>query len=170
MRDRSFTSIETARLRLRRFAPRDVGAFHAYRADDSVARFQSWQDYTVEQAEAFVGEMEGADPGVPGEPFQFAVARLRDDALVGDCMLALAYSEACRGDASAAAELLGAARRYRFNATAHHVLHGVVVDPIVRAAIDADDYAESVARGKVRSADDVLHAYGIRTRVGSRPA
>ncbi len=89
MRDRSFTSIETARLRLRRFAPRDVAAFYAYRVDDDIARFQSWQDYTVEQAEAFVGEMEGADPGVPGEPFQFAVARLRDDALVGDCMLAL---------------------------------------------------------------------------------
>ncbi len=89
MRDRSFTSIETERLRLRRFAPRDVAAFHAYRVDDDVARFQSWQDYTVAQAEAFVGEMEGADPGVPGEPFQFAIARLRDDALVGDCMLAL---------------------------------------------------------------------------------
>ena len=63
MRDRSFTSIETDRLRLRRFAPRDVETFHAYRADDDVARFQSWQDYTVEQAEAFAEEMAGADPG-----------------------------------------------------------------------------------------------------------
>lgn len=89
MRDRSFDTIETARLRLRRFETRDVGAFHAYRADDDVARFQSWRDYTVEQAEAFVEEMRKADPGVPGEPFQFAVARLDDDALVGDCMLAL---------------------------------------------------------------------------------
>lgn len=89
MRDRSFTSIETARLRLRRFAPRDAETFHAYRADDDVARFQSWQDYTLEQAEAFVEEMAGADPGVPGEPFQFAIARLIDDALVGDGMLAL---------------------------------------------------------------------------------
>jgi RimJ/RimL family protein N-acetyltransferase len=89
MRDRSFTSIGTERLRLRRFASRDVGAFHAYRVDDDVARFQSWQGYTVEQADAFVEEMEGADPGVPGEPFQFAVARLSDDVLVGDCMLAL---------------------------------------------------------------------------------
>jgi RimJ/RimL family protein N-acetyltransferase len=88
MRDRSFTSIETSRL-LRRFAPRDVEAFHAYRANDDVARFQSWQDYTLEQAEAFVEETARADPGEPGEQFQFAVARRSDDALVGDCMLAL---------------------------------------------------------------------------------
>ena len=88
-RDRSFTSIETARLRLRRFVPRDVEAFHAYRADDDVARFQSWRDYTLDQAEAFVDDMAAADPGVPGEQFQFAVARLSDDSIVGDCMLAL---------------------------------------------------------------------------------
>ncbi|MEX1263490.1 MAG: GNAT family N-acetyltransferase [Actinomycetota bacterium] len=89
MRDASFSSIETARLRLRRFAPADIAAFHAYRADDDVARFQSWQDYTIEQAERFVEEMARHDPGVPGEPFQFAVARRDDDVLVGDYMLAL---------------------------------------------------------------------------------
>lgn len=88
-RDRTFSAIETERLRLRRFRVDDVDAFQAYRADPHVARFQSWQDHTREQAERFVAEMEVADPGVPGEPFQFAVARLDDDALVGDCMLAI---------------------------------------------------------------------------------
>jgi RimJ/RimL family protein N-acetyltransferase len=89
MRDSAFTTIETERLRLRRFSPGDVGAFHAYRADGDVARFQSWHDYTIDQAERFVQEMTRHDPGVPGEPFQFAVARRDDDMLVGDCMLAL---------------------------------------------------------------------------------
>lgn len=89
MRDTAFTAIETERLRLRRFAPGDVGAFHAYRADDEVARFQSWQGYTIEQARRFVDEVARLDPGVPGEPFQFAVARRDDGVLVGDCMLAL---------------------------------------------------------------------------------
>jgi RimJ/RimL family protein N-acetyltransferase len=89
MRDSAFTAIETRRLRLRRFSPDDAGAFHAYRADDDVARFQSWHDYTIEHAERFVQEMTRHDPGVPGEPFQFAVARRDDDLLVGDCMLAL---------------------------------------------------------------------------------
>ena len=89
MRDRDFSTIEIERLRLRRFAPGDVAVFHAYRTDDDVARFQSWQHYTIEQAERFVREMTGHDPGVPGDPFQFAVARRTDDVLVGDCMLAL---------------------------------------------------------------------------------
>ena len=89
MRDTAFTTIETARLRLRRFAPVDVTDFHAYRADDEVVRFQSWQYYTVEQAERFVQQMSHHDPGVPGDPFQFAVARRTDEVLVGDCMFAL---------------------------------------------------------------------------------
>lgn len=92
-RDAGFTAIETERLRLRRFAPRDVVAFHAYRADDDVARFQSWRDYTLERAERFVEELSRAHPGVPGEAFQFAVARLEDDGLVGDCMLAIDASD-----------------------------------------------------------------------------
>ncbi len=88
-RDAAFTTIETQRLRLRRFEPRDAGAFHAYRADESVARYQSWQDYTLEQAERFVEGMERDEPGVPGAPFQFAVVRHDDDVLVGDCMLVI---------------------------------------------------------------------------------
>jgi RimJ/RimL family protein N-acetyltransferase len=88
-RDPTFTTIETERLRLRRFREADVDAFQAYRSDPEVARFQSWQDHTPEQAERFVAEMAVADPGVPGAPFQFAVALLDDDALVGDCMLAI---------------------------------------------------------------------------------
>ncbi len=88
-RDADFTSIETERLRMRRFSPGDVDAFHAYRADPDVARYQSWSDFTREQAERFVEEMARAHPGIPGEPFQFAVALIPDDALVGDCMLAI---------------------------------------------------------------------------------
>jgi hypothetical protein len=80
----------------------------------------------------------------------------------GDCMLALAYAEACRGEPRIAAELLGLARTCRFNATAHHVLHGVVVDPIVRNELDAADYSDAIARGRTRSVDETLHSCGIR--------
>ena len=88
-RDAAFTAIGTERLRLRRFEPRDTSAFHAYRADESVVRFQSWQDYTLEDAERSVEEMEREDPGVPGAPFQFAVVRHDNDVLIGDCMLVI---------------------------------------------------------------------------------
>jgi predicted ATPase/DNA-binding CsgD family transcriptional regulator len=80
----------------------------------------------------------------------------------GDCMLALAYSEACRGEPGIAAELLGLARTCRFNATAHHVLHGVVVDPIIRGELEPAEYAQAIARGRQRAVDPTLLEYGIR--------
>jgi RimJ/RimL family protein N-acetyltransferase len=88
MRDPGFTSIVTERLTLRRFGPDDVDTFTAYRSDPEVARYQSWHDFTHEDAVAFVETMTGADPGVPGEWFQFAIVD-RSNALIGDCALVL---------------------------------------------------------------------------------
>ena len=80
----------------------------------------------------------------------------------GDCMLALAYSEACRDEPVIAAELLGLARTCRFNATAHHVLYGLVVDPIVRGALGSSaEHRAALERGKVRSVESTLRDYAI---------
>jgi RimJ/RimL family protein N-acetyltransferase len=89
MRDPDFASIETERLRLRRFRPDDVGTFAAYRGDREVARYQSWQDFTREDAVAFIEALARADPGVPGEWFQFAITDRGSGALIGDCALVL---------------------------------------------------------------------------------
>jgi predicted ATPase/DNA-binding winged helix-turn-helix (wHTH) protein len=80
----------------------------------------------------------------------------------GDCTLALAYSEACRGNGVEAAELLGTALGSRFNSTAHFVLYRVVVDPVVRRLVGDDAaFAASVARGQGRTAEAALAAYGV---------
>jgi RimJ/RimL family protein N-acetyltransferase len=89
VRDRAFTSIETKRVVLRRFQPRDADAFAAYRALPEIARFQSWQGFTREDAKRFIAEMQSSDPGIPGSWFQFAIAERASDALMGDCALAL---------------------------------------------------------------------------------
>ena len=86
-RDPAFVSIETERLVLRRFERGDVEAFAAYRGDPDVARYQSWQDYTHAEAEAFVEDMLGTDPGVPGEWFQFAIELAATGTMIGDCAL-----------------------------------------------------------------------------------
>jgi predicted ATPase/DNA-binding CsgD family transcriptional regulator len=111
-----------------------------------------------------VTEMIDGESGRPQLAHALGIADREGYRIEGDCMLALAYSEACRGEPEIAAELLGLARTSRFNATAHHVLHGVVVDPIVRTALDADHYASAIARGKTRSVEATLHEYGIRRR------
>jgi len=62
----------------------DVEAFVAYRSDPDVARYQSWEDYTLEQGRALVASQEGVRPGIPGEWFQLALEDMASGVLVGD--------------------------------------------------------------------------------------
>jgi RimJ/RimL family protein N-acetyltransferase len=78
------TTIETARLTLDRLTEGDVEALLDYRNDPEVARYQSWERFTPEQANEMLLSQRSLDPGTPGHWTQFA-ARLRNDgALIGD--------------------------------------------------------------------------------------
>ena len=83
----AFTRIESERLILRRFRDSDLVPFVAYRNDPEVARYQSWDSLDEQEARAFLREMGSAQPGVPGEWFQFAVESKETGGLVGDCAL-----------------------------------------------------------------------------------
>ena len=78
------TYFATERLLARPFALSDATAFAAYRSDPDVARYQSWSDYTLADAEELVASLQGEEPGVPGEWFQIALASRADQLLVGD--------------------------------------------------------------------------------------
>lgn len=79
-----FESIETPRLCLRRMRVEDIPAFLAYRNDPDVARYQSWDATSEQQALRLVAELERLEPGMVNEWFQFAIARREDGALLGD--------------------------------------------------------------------------------------
>jgi RimJ/RimL family protein N-acetyltransferase len=81
------TYFETTRLRARPFTAADVVPFAAYRADPDVARYQSWSDFTLQDATAFVESLRGEEPGVPGEWFQVALEAHAEGVLVGDLAL-----------------------------------------------------------------------------------
>ncbi|GAB3251214.1 GNAT family protein [Nocardioides dilutus] len=74
---------ETGRLTVRAMVDADVEPFVAYRSDPDVARYQSWQDYSLEQGRALVAGMQDLRPGLPGEWYQFALVDASGD-LVGD--------------------------------------------------------------------------------------
>src|SRR6476660_5071940 len=80
-----FTSIETARLQLRRFGDDDLPAFIAYRNDPDVARYQSWEGISEAAAVAFVREQQTASAGDPGEGIQIAIERKDSGRMIGDC-------------------------------------------------------------------------------------
>ena len=82
-----FTSIESTRLTLRRFADADLEPFLAYLNDPLVARYQSWESYTEEQARAVIEQQKNRSPGQPAQWFTFALELKETGTLVGHVAL-----------------------------------------------------------------------------------
>lgn len=82
-----FESIETERLRLRRFRADDLPTLLAYRNDPVVARYQSWTGMSEREGTLFIEQMTTLQPGTRNEWFQFAIERSSDGAHIGDCAL-----------------------------------------------------------------------------------
>ena len=76
--------IETERLRLRFLESRDAVTFARYRSDDSVARYQSWEAMSVEDAHAFIGAHSRHFAAGVGEWSQLAIADKLTDEIIGD--------------------------------------------------------------------------------------
>ena len=98
MSEAAFTQIESERLRIRGFNDSDLAPFMAYRNDPKVARYQSWDSCDEQQARAFIREMESAQPGVPGEWYQFAIESKQTGELIGDCGLRVDEAEPYRAE------------------------------------------------------------------------
>ncbi len=82
-----FAYLKTERLTIRRFENSDVGPFLTYRNDPEVAKYQSWDSCTEQEAIDLAREMEATEPGTPGEWFQFAIELRQTSTLIGDCGL-----------------------------------------------------------------------------------
>ena len=76
--------IETERLRLRRLNHRDATRLAEYRSEPSVARYQSWTDMTVQEAEHFIRTLPDAPFAHVDEWFQIGIADKATDELIGD--------------------------------------------------------------------------------------
>ena len=89
MDKRLFTAIESSRLTLRRFADADLDAFLAYLNDPLVARYQTWESYTEQQARGVIEEQKSLEPGRPGKWFTFAAELRETKSLVGHVALSV---------------------------------------------------------------------------------
>lgn len=84
----------TSRLCLRDFTAADVARFAGYRAEPEVARYQSWSDFALEDAEAFLRQQSTAEFGRSGTWYQVAIADRASDVLLGDLALHFLASDA----------------------------------------------------------------------------
>jgi RimJ/RimL family protein N-acetyltransferase len=87
MVDTTFERLTSARLALRRFRADDIEAFVRYRADPAIARFQSWENFSAADGQAFFASISRQHPDTPGEWFQFAIELAATGAMIGDCAL-----------------------------------------------------------------------------------
>ena len=83
----AFTSLESQRLVLRRFTDADLLPFLAYLNDPLVARYQSWESYTEQQAREVIEKQKNLDPGLPGRWFTFALELKETGVLIGHVAL-----------------------------------------------------------------------------------
>lgn len=87
MGEATFTKIESQRLILRRFNDADLEPFLAYLNDPYVARFQSWESYTEEQARDVIERQKTLLPGMPAQWFTFALELKETCTLIGHVAL-----------------------------------------------------------------------------------
>lgn len=83
----SFTPITGPRVRIRDFSEKDLIEFARYRALPEIARYQSWERYTLEDAERLYAAQRATPFGSEGSWHQVAIADKTSDALMGDCAL-----------------------------------------------------------------------------------
>jgi RimJ/RimL family protein N-acetyltransferase len=78
--------LHTERLILRPFQEDDLTTFLDYRSDPEIARYQGWEmPYTLEKAQAFLAEMQAAQPGKPpGQWYALAIEPLEIGKIAGD--------------------------------------------------------------------------------------
>ena len=81
--------MESERLVLRRPADGDLGHFLAYLNDPAVARYQSWESYTEEQALEVIERQKGVEPGTPGRWFTFAAESKETGEMIGHVALSV---------------------------------------------------------------------------------
>ncbi len=79
--------LNTQRLTIRAFQSDDLANFAAYRADPIIAQYQSWNDYTEEDALRFYSNMDYQMFGVAGLWFQLALIEKDSQQLIGDIAL-----------------------------------------------------------------------------------
>jgi RimJ/RimL family protein N-acetyltransferase len=74
----------TTKFSIRAFEHKDLEVFAQYRAQKRVEKYQSWTNYTYEDALKFFENMNYSTFGEAGNWYQLAISSLKSDELLGD--------------------------------------------------------------------------------------
>ena len=89
MAEPEFSSLNTGRLTLRRLRRADLVPYLEYLNDPIVARYQTWESYSEARASETILEQATLEPGLPGQPFLFAVELKETATIIGHVVLSV---------------------------------------------------------------------------------
>jgi len=81
--------IHTERLYVRNLKLEDLKDFHLYRSNPEVTKYQGFDVFSMEEAQAFIDSQKEKLFGKPGDWVQFGIEEKATGKLVGDCALKL---------------------------------------------------------------------------------
>jgi RimJ/RimL family protein N-acetyltransferase len=76
--------LETESFVIRAFEKKDLEVFAAYRSEEMVAKYQSWENYSYQDAIELFESMDYSSFGTEGNWYQLAIIIRDSDSLVGD--------------------------------------------------------------------------------------
>lgn len=82
-------TIETPRLLIRALQITDLEAFHVYRSNPDVAKYQNFHPMSLEDCEAFIRRNLNKLYGQPGQWVQYAIENKAARNMIGDCAIHL---------------------------------------------------------------------------------
>jgi [ribosomal protein S5]-alanine N-acetyltransferase len=83
----------TQRLKIRNLRESDLEAFHHYRSNPEITKYQGFDTYSWDQAKAFIAEHQKKLFIIPGEWIQYAIENTSSRQLIGDCAVYLHSSD-----------------------------------------------------------------------------
>ena len=83
----------TPRLKIRNLAESDLEAFHQYRSNPDVTRYQGFDTFSLKQSKEFIDDNKKKIHIVPGEWIQYGIENTSGQQLIGDCAVYLHPSD-----------------------------------------------------------------------------
>eukprot|EP01038_Epipyxis_sp_PR26KG_P008369 gene8369-11324_t len=85
--DVNFTKLisESQRINIRKMILSDIQTFYEYRSNPDVARYQSWNNFTIEDSVAFVHNQVSKIPNISGDWIQLSIEMSDTQEHIGDC-------------------------------------------------------------------------------------
>lgn len=83
----------TPRLKIRNLRESDLDAFHVYRSNPEITKYQGFNTFTLQQSADFINSQKNNQRIIPGEWCQFGIENIITGQLVGDCALYLQMAD-----------------------------------------------------------------------------